>query len=113
MLCGKLHCKKVLRLNFFSYKIWGGCGMQDARPDVPGYLPLDWTSLEQLLSTNVKRIRGGLVFKAHRLLYHSSLGSRVTKKKRKKGRVRLSEPWTGSRVGSQGVRVREIQIRER
>ena len=26
---------------------------------------------------------GGLVFKAHRLLYHSALGSRVTKKKKK------------------------------
>jgi len=29
----------------------------------------------------VKRIRGGLVFKAHRLLYHSTLGLRVIKKK--------------------------------
>jgi len=26
--------------------------------------------------------RGGLVFKAHRLVYHSTLGSRVIKKKR-------------------------------
>jgi len=31
---------------------------------------------------NVKRFRGGLVFKAHRLLYHSILGSRVIKKKK-------------------------------
>jgi len=31
-----------------------------------------------------KRFRGGLVFKAHRLLYHSTLGLRVIKKKRKK-----------------------------
>ena len=29
------------------------------------------------------KFRGGLVFKAHRLLYHSTLGSRVTKKKKK------------------------------
>jgi len=29
----------------------------------------------------VKRFRGGLVFKAHRLLYHSTLGVRVIKKK--------------------------------
>jgi len=29
----------------------------------------------------VKRFRGGLVVKAHRLLYHSTLGSRVIKKK--------------------------------
>jgi len=31
----------------------------------------------------VKRFRGGLVFKAHRLLYHSTLGLRVIKKKKK------------------------------
>ena len=29
----------------------------------------------------MKRFRGGLVFKAHRLVYHSTLGSRVIKKK--------------------------------
>ena len=39
---------------------------------------------EQLLRRNVKRFRGGLVFKAHRLLYHSTLGLRVIKKKNKK-----------------------------
>jgi len=35
------------------------------------------------LHINVKRFRGGLVFKAHRLLYHSTLGLRVIKKKKK------------------------------
>ena len=30
----------------------------------------------------VKRFRGGLVFKDHRLVCHSTLGSRVTKKKK-------------------------------
>ena len=30
---------------------------------------------------NVKRFRGGLVFKAHRLVYHSTLGWRIIKKK--------------------------------
>jgi len=30
----------------------------------------------------VKRFRGGLVFKAHRLLYHSALGLRVINKKK-------------------------------
>jgi len=34
---------------------------------------------------NVKRFRGGLVFKAYRLLYHSTLGSRVIKKKKSLG----------------------------
>ena len=29
---------------------------------------------------HVKRFRGGLVFRAHRLLFHSTLGSRVIKK---------------------------------
>ena len=30
----------------------------------------------------MKRFRGGLVYKARRLLYHSTLGSRVIKKKK-------------------------------
>jgi len=37
--------------------------------------------LEQLLRRTVKRFRGGLVFKAHRRLYYSTLGLRVIKKK--------------------------------
>ena len=31
---------------------------------------------------DVKRFRGGLAFKAHRLVYHSTLGLRVIKKKK-------------------------------
>jgi len=31
----------------------------------------------------VQRFRGGLVFKAHRLVYHSSVGLRVIKKRRR------------------------------
>ena len=38
---------------------------------------------QQLLHINVQRLRGGLVFKAHRLLYHSTLGLRVVKQKKK------------------------------
>ena len=38
---------------------------------------------EQLLRRNVKRFRGGLVFKAHRLVYHSTLVLKVRKKKMK------------------------------
>jgi len=37
---------------------------------------------EQILLRNVQRFRGGLVFKAHRLLYHSTLDLRVIKKKK-------------------------------
>jgi len=35
------------------------------------------------VTRNVKRFRGGLVFKALRLLYHSTLGLRAIKKKKK------------------------------
>jgi len=41
----------------------------------------------ELLRRNVKRFRGGLVFKAHRLVYHSTLGWRVIKQKKKKKNV--------------------------
>ena len=34
---------------------------------------------------DVERFRTGLVFKAHRLVYRSTLGSRVIKKKKKRG----------------------------
>ena len=44
---------------------------------------------EQLLHRNVQRFRGGLVFKAHRLLHPSTLGSRVTKKKKTRAVSRL------------------------
>ena len=35
-----------------------------------------------LVSRNVDRLRGGLAFKAHRLFYYSTLGSRVIKKEK-------------------------------
>ena len=34
---------------------------------------------EPTVRGNVERLRGGLVFRAHRLLYHSTLGSRLIK----------------------------------
>ena len=37
-----------------------------------------------MLSRNVERFRGVLVLKAHRSLYHSTLGLQVIKKKKKK-----------------------------
>jgi len=48
-------------------------------PDLPSGISIE----EQPLGRNVKRFRGGLVFKAHRLLYHSTLGSRVINTKKK------------------------------
>ena len=44
----------------------------------------DLGCMEQLLGRNVKRFRGGLVFKAHRRMYHSTLGLRVINQKNKK-----------------------------
>ena len=38
--------------------------------------------ISQTLYRNVQRFRGGLVFKAHRLVYDSTLGLRVMKKKK-------------------------------
>jgi len=38
-----------------------------------------WCNTCRLLRRNVKRFQGGLVFKAHRLVCHSTLGSRVIK----------------------------------
>ena len=37
----------------------------------------------RLLYRNMQRFRGGLVFKAHRLLYHPTLGVRVIKRKKR------------------------------
>ena len=53
----------------------------------------------ELLIRNAERLRGGLVFKAHRLLYHSTLGSRVIKKKKKKSGTREQVPglWVNAR----------------
>ena len=38
------------------------------------YRPVQFSIQEQLLRSNEKQFRGGLVFKARSLLYHSSLG---------------------------------------
>ena len=53
---------------------------------------------EQLLCRNVKRFRGGLVFKARRLVYHSTLGWKVMKKKRQPSRGGLGSTQGPSRV---------------
>ena len=41
------------------------------------------TGPKKTLRSNVTLIRGGLVFKAHRLVYHSTLALGITKKKKK------------------------------
>ena len=47
--------------------------------------PSQVSTSEHLLRRNVKRFRVGLVSKARRLVYHSTLGSRVIKKKEHRG----------------------------
>ena len=60
--------------------------LTSTRPKVP--LQICLTDLQKHAEREpptgvVKRFPGGLVFKAHRLLYHSTLGLRVIKKKKK------------------------------
>jgi len=59
----------------------------------------------------VKRFRGGLIFKAQRLLDHSTLGSREIKKKKKK-KHRRAPPLVAdvSRFGVERLRVR-VEVR--
>ena len=45
---------------------------------------------DQILRRNVKRFRDGLVFKEHRRVYHCTLGSRLTKKKKNKNLRQMS-----------------------
>ena len=56
-------------------------GVLDRKLRLPRLACFGVEGLEQLLRRNVQRFRGGLVFKAHRLVYHSTLGWRVIKKK--------------------------------
>ena len=57
----------------------------------------------------MKRFRGGLVFEAHRLVYHSTLGFRVIKNKKK---IICTQPLDGAsgregEIGNEGGRDRE------
>jgi len=52
----------------------------------------------------VKRFRGGLVFKAHGLLYHSPLDSRVIKQKKGAPRTRAPAPRLETRLCPLGQR---------
>ena len=58
----------------------------------------DWSSSSRVVTRRpspqhpICRFRGGLAFKAHRLLYHSTLGLRVIKKKKKLEARRHSPP---------------------
>ena len=60
-------------------------------------------AVEGLGFRNVKRFRGGLVFKAHRLLYRSTLGLGVIKKKRHLRLMFGVEQGVGFRVKGWGL----------
>ena len=66
------HSTLGLRVIKKKKKITSGCRSRTSVHDI---------SKEQLLHRNAKRFRKGLVFKAHRWFYHSTLGSRVMNKK--------------------------------
>ena len=71
---------------FRSKKVTGLTGERFSHPwDIA---KPSFSAVLHLLDRNVNRFRGGLVFKAHRLLYHSTLGLRVIKKKKKNERFR-------------------------
>ena len=68
----------------------------------------------------MKRFRGGRVFKAHRPLYHSTLGLRVVKKKKKgpafappaiRFEFRSLVSGSGFRICGLGSRVSDVQFR--
>ena len=62
----------------------------------------------------VQQFRGGLVFKAHRLLYHSTLGLRVlTKKRRPHTRKRRPIAKCGTRPGSRRTWLQTRFVSER
>ena len=70
-------------LGFTSFGVWGCLGellatQVDNRVHLRTVLNLKTT-----ICRNVKRFRGGLLFKAHRRLYHSTLRLRVIKKEKK------------------------------
>jgi len=70
----------LVRVHFIIVMIrWTGLAPWQFEFPFPGIL----TSGLVVLHRNVKRFRGGLEFKAHRPVYHSTLGSRVIKKKKK------------------------------
>jgi len=58
-----------------------------------------------LLRKNVERFQGGLVFKAHRRLYHSTLGLRVMKKQEEKIQANVLKAPARSPRPTRGVSI--------
>ena len=66
--------------------VWLNCAPQRITQSIIELraVPIDTVrNLRTNTSRNVKRFQGGIVFQAHRLVYHSTLGLRVIKKKKR------------------------------
>ena len=61
----------------------------------------------ELLHKSMHRFQGGLVFKTHTLLYHATLGLRVTKKKKFMVQREISTIMPAHREFHEGLRVCE------
>jgi len=88
-------CHSSLGWIVIKKKKGGASTADDRRVLVPEMLQHELRTLEHLGQDRGLRVwfRGGLVFKAHRLVYHSTLGWRVIKKKRGCGvRTRVRRP---------------------
>ena len=83
--------------NLTPKRSWAG-----PRSEAPNHLAGQFSIQEQLLYIIVKRFRKGLVCKAHRVVYYSTLGSRVIKKKRRQAPVALG-------IGPKLIRTRKTR----
>ena len=83
---GRSTCHAISDRRDRSTRIPERASAVNAAPDSTHHTRTDLYSSEQFsiheLRRNVKRFRGGFAFQAHTLLYHSTLGSRVIKKKK-------------------------------
>jgi len=84
-------------------------GSQPTKGSQPGAEPytLNHNPCAANLRRNVKRFRAGLVFKAHKLVYHATLGLRVTHKRREETlcAVRLHDVPPEGRRRDPGLRL--------
>ena len=74
--------------------------------------PAQLSMQEQLLRSNEEQFRGGLVFKARRRLYHSTLGREQSRRRRREiGSAPASPPGLGVGVLESGISVLATRLR--
>ena len=96
----------VFQVKCFGFRL-PGLGIRDSGVHVRDPLPL----LDKLLV--IPDLVQGLVFKAHRLVYHSTPGWRVINKRRRSGSEGFGfrVPGFGFRVPGSGFRVEDLGFR--